>query len=209
VTYITRSLAGLRSCHSQEFPNRLFRPAKPVSLLPALRNCHIHWPECAGEVRAAEARAGELRTAEVRAVEVRAGEVRVVEVRAGEVCVVEVRAGEVRVVEARAVEVRVVEVRACEVRVVEERVAEVRAVDSALSGDGGDEFSSLFPPHDPLGPELGHEEYPSRSLIYDADSQGQRNRKPRTAASAPLSDDDLYAALFPPECQRRAAEGWD
>jgi hypothetical protein len=189
VTYITRSLAGLRSCHSQEFPNRLFRPAKPVSLLPALRNCHIHWPECAGEVRAAEARAGELRTAEVRAVEV----------RAGEVCVVEVRA----------VEVRVVEVRACEVRVVDERVAEVRAVDSALSGDGGDEFSSLFPPHDPLGPELGHEEYPSRSLIYDADSQGQRNRKPRTAASAPLSDDDLYAALFPPECQRRAAEGWD
>ena len=85
----------------------------------------------------------------------------------------------------------------------------IRAVDSALTGDGGDEFSSLFPPHDPLGPELGHEEYPSQPLIYDGNSQGQRNRKPRTAASAPLSDDDLYAALFPPEYQRQAAEGWD
>jgi hypothetical protein len=85
----------------------------------------------------------------------------------------------------------------------------VKAVDAALAGDGGDEFSQLFPPHDPLGPELGHEEYPGRSLIYEGDNQGQRHRQPRTTASAPLSDDDLYAALFPPEHKLHAAEGWD
>jgi hypothetical protein len=39
------------------------------------------------------------------------------------------------------------------------------ALDSALSGGGGDEFAKLFPPWAPLGPPLGHEEYPSRSLI--------------------------------------------
>src|SRR6266496_1626608 len=47
----------------------------------------------------------------------------------------------------------------------------VKAVDSALAGDGGDKFSQLFPPHDPLGPELGQEEYPGRSLIYEGDNQ--------------------------------------
>ena len=81
----------------------------------------------------------------------------------------------------------------------------VKAVDSALAGDGGDEFSQLFPPHDPLG----HVEYPGRSLIYEGDSQGPRNRQARATASGPLSDDDLYAALFPPEYKRQAAGGWD
>jgi len=86
----------------------------------------------------------------------------------------------------------------------------VRAVDAALTGDGGDgEFASLFPPSAPLGPPPGHEEYPPRSLICPGESQGQRNRQSGTAASAPLSDDDLYAALFPPEYQRQATKGWD
>jgi hypothetical protein len=62
----------------------------------------------------------------------------------------------------------------------------------------------LFPPWAPLGPELGHQEQPSQSLIYDGEQQGQRSRQPRTAASA-LSDDELYDALFPPEYRRRAA----
>jgi len=49
-------------------------------------------------------------------------------------------------------------------------------------------------------------------LICPGESQGQRsqrNRQSGTAASAPLSDDDLYAALFPPEYQRQATKGWD
>jgi hypothetical protein len=86
-------------------------------------------------------------------------------------------------------------------------------VDAALTGDGGDdEFASLFPPSAPLGPPAGHEEYRPRSLICPGESQGQRsqrNRQSGTAASAPLSDDDLYAALFPPEYQRQATKGWD
>lgn len=81
------------------------------------------------------------------------------------------------------------------------------AVRQALTG--GDEFGGLFPPHAPLEPEEGHVEYPSRSLIYPGVEQGQRNRQPRTDAAAPLTDDELYDALFPPGYQRQAAEDWD
>jgi hypothetical protein len=47
--------------------------------LPALRDCCIRWPECAGEVRAVEDRAGEVCAGEVRAGEVRAGKIRAAE----------------------------------------------------------------------------------------------------------------------------------
>lgn len=124
------------------------------------------------------------------------------------------------------------------------------AVRQAMTG--GDEFSSLFPPHDPLGPGDGAVEYPNQPLIYDApDKQGNRQvrqgfaspRFPRSmpyasadsrlggfttrinrgetpaprdveviypaqaAAAAPLSDDELYDALFPSDY--RSASGWD
>ena len=70
----------------------------------------------------------------------------------------------------------------------------IKALDSA---DGQDEFAHLFPPSNPLG--SGHVEYHSEPLIYSGEQQGQRNRRPRAAAAAaPLSDDDLFAALFPP-----------
>ena len=76
--------------------------------------------------------------------------------------------------------------------------------------DGSDEYSALFPPSAPLGAPLeGHVKYPSRPLIYPGEQQGQRKRQPRTAAAAPLSDDELYDALFPPGYQRQAAEDWD
>lgn len=78
----------------------------------------------------------------------------------------------------------------------------VKAVDSALAGDGGDEYSSLFPPEAPLGASLeGHVEYPSRPLIFPGEQQGQRNRQPRTAAAALLSDDEVYDRLFGPPGQ--------
>jgi hypothetical protein len=82
------------------------------------------------------------------------------------------------------------------------------ALDSALAGDAQDEFSRLFPPWQPLGPPLGHEEHPSQSLVYDAPDRQGRRPQPRTAASA-LTDDELYDALFPPEYRRRAAGGWE
>jgi hypothetical protein len=82
------------------------------------------------------------------------------------------------------------------------------ALDSALSGDAQDEFSRLFPPWQPLGPPLGHEEHPSQSLVYDAPDRQDRRPQPRTAASA-LTDDELYDALFPPQYRRRAAGAWE
>jgi len=82
------------------------------------------------------------------------------------------------------------------------------AVDSALSGGGsGDEFARLFPPWDPLGPPVDESgQYPSQSLIYPGEQQGQRNRQPRTAAAA-LSDDELYDVCFPLEYRRRSPGG--
>jgi hypothetical protein len=82
------------------------------------------------------------------------------------------------------------------------------ALDSALFGGSTDEFSRLFPPWAPLGPDLGHEEYPSQSLIYPGEQQGQRSRQPRMAAGALTKDED-YDRLFPPEYRQRAAWGWD
>ena len=81
-----------------------------------------------------------------------------------------------------------------------------QALDAALSGDGTDEFSRLFPPSRPLGPPLTHEAEPPTNVVYDApDRQGKRSR-PRPAASA-VSDDDLYNAMFPDEYQRRTWGG--
>jgi hypothetical protein len=75
----------------------------------------------------------------------------------------------------------------------------VKAVDSALAGDGGDEYSALFPPSAPLGPDEGHVEYPSAPLVYPGEDQGKRRRQPRTGyAAAALTDDQLYDALFGP-----------
>lgn len=71
---------------------------------PACRNSRIHWPDCAGELRAGEVRAfeicaGEVRAFEVRAVEVRAGKIRADEVHAAKVRADEVCAGKIREVE--------------------------------------------------------------------------------------------------------------
>ena len=74
----------------------------------------------------------------------------------------------------------------------------LKAVNDALSGDGQDEYSSLFDPAHPLGPELGQEEYTS-TLVYPGEDQGKPRRVPRTSyAAAPLSNDKLYDALFGP-----------
>jgi hypothetical protein len=59
-------------------------------------------------------------------------------------------------------------------------------------GTEDDEFSGLFNPADPLG----HDDVSRPPLVYDGDSQGQRNRKPRASAWPPLTDDQLHAVLF-------------
>lgn len=76
----------------------------------------------------------------------------------------------------------------------------LKAVNDALSGDGQDEYSGLFPPSSPLGPELGHVEYPPAPPVYPGEGQGKRNRTPQRGytAAAPLTDDQLYEALFGP-----------
>jgi hypothetical protein len=74
----------------------------------------------------------------------------------------------------------------------------LKAVNDALSGDSGDEYANLFPPWQPLGPDEGHVEYRAEPLIYPGEQQGQRNRQPQRGytAAAPLSDDEVYDALF-------------
>ena len=81
----------------------------------------------------------------------------------------------------------------------------------------GDEFARLFPPHAPLGPPQGAEEYPSQSLIYPGEDQGKRTRRVTTwdgylQAGAPPGPDEMSDeeadALLPPrtaeESERRA-----
>ncbi len=74
----------------------------------------------------------------------------------------------------------------------------LKAVYDALAGDGTDEYSALFDPGHPLGPELGHDEYTS-TLVYDAPDQKGKRPAPRASyAAAPLSDDEVFDRLFGP-----------
>ena len=66
-----------------------------------------------------------------------------------------------------------------------------------------DEFAQLFPPSAPLGPDLGHQEYWSGSLVYDApDKQGKCPQARPAAAWSPqppvedMADEDLHRLLF-------------
>ncbi|HEX7269740.1 MAG TPA: hypothetical protein VF256_20275 [Streptosporangiaceae bacterium] len=66
-----------------------------------------------------------------------------------------------------------------------------------------DEFERLFPPSAPLGPDLGHQEYSSGSLVYDApDRQGKRPQARPVAAWSPqapvedMADEGLHRLLF-------------
>lgn len=66
-----------------------------------------------------------------------------------------------------------------------------------------DEFERPFPPSAPLGPDLGHQEYSSGSLVYDApDRQGKRPQARPVAAWSPqapvedMADEGLHRLLF-------------
>jgi hypothetical protein len=71
-----------------------------------------------------------------------------------------------------------------------------------------DEFSRMFPPNAPLGPEVGPE-YPPQPVVYPGEDQGKRTRRPVTSwdgytqASAPEMSDEEADRLLPP---RSAAE---
>jgi hypothetical protein len=65
-----------------------------------------------------------------------------------------------------------------------------------------DEFAGLFPPHDPLGPDLEQQDQP---LVYEPPDRRGNRPPPRAFAAAPMDDDELYDRLFGP----LGANGWD
>ena len=72
----------------------------------------------------------------------------------------------------------------------------LKAVNDALGGGGQDEYSGLFRPSAPLG---GGQPVQDGPLIYDTpDGKGKRPQPGTAYAAAPLSDDELYDALFGP-----------
>jgi hypothetical protein len=76
------------------------------------------------------------------------------------------------------------------------------ALDSALSGGSADEFTRLFPPEKPLGPDLGHQEYRPAPPVYPGEGQGRRSRPVTSwdgytqASAGEMSDEELYSLLF-------------